>query len=1001
MSLPVPNLDDRSFRQIVDEAVRLIPRYCPEWTNHNESDPGVTLLELYAWMTEMVIYRLNKVPEKNFLTFLDLIGVRLKPPEPAKVVLELTPSEGVVGELVVRKGTQVATLQAAGGDPVTFETLHDVSLVPVHVVRAVSSHRGLVRDHGEGLASGEGREPLFCGVTEVERFLYIGDDRLSALDEQAAVDLLFEAMPGTGGPRVPSITEWQYFDGKRWREMTLNRNESDQRRLAFGSHPGIEKQIVNGIETYWIRGKLVEPLRDPKQVQLDTISLRVEILGEGILPEASFANIGAYIFLPVDLGKSFHPFGEEPKFDSALYLANKELFGAPEARIKIEAVLVEPSVVVSPEASPDLVVLWEYWNGRKWAELGRTSGMGVSGVQGPFNFLDSTGAFTRNGAVTFDRPNDLVEAEVSGQKNLWIRARINSGNYGAPGAYELIGQNWVFKEDRPLRPPCLKSLVFKYVREPKPVQVCLSYNDFQFRDHADDLNTPYVYFQPFLPDQDETPAFYLGFDGKFPDRTCRLYFEMEDSDVFGGEQLGGPPPGETNEMIRGHHRNGVPGSVKGPRVVWEFWDGGRWADLLPEDGTIGFTRSGYLTFDAPKRHDRRGVFETEAYWLRARLETGAYDAPPLLRAVLVNAVSAVNGVTVEEVLGSSDGSIEQRFDLASKPILAGPEVWVLEADPPNPSDAKLLAQEQGEGAVHPDEDGNGTWVRYHEVENFFDSRPGSRHHTCDPIQGIVGFGDGRRGYVPPKDRDSIKARYRLGGGVAGNVGAHTLTILKQSVAFVARVDNPFSASGGADAETIEEAKRRGTYAIKNRDRAITAEDYEQLALAASRRVARAKCVQASDGTISLLLVPKSEAKNGDARAVPSRDLIDRVAAFIDKRRLITARVNVGKPRLVPVSIELLISLKAGASADRVKSDVKDKIQKLLHPLEGGPRGDGWPFGRAVGKADLYPAIEGVDGVNRITDLALVDESRRLRVEMLELSDDELPQLIGVEIQDRG
>src|SRR5438128_1676670 len=414
MSLPVPNLDDRSWKQIVDEAVRLIPRYCPEWTNHNASDPGVTLLELYAWMTEMVIYRLNKVPEKNFLTFLDLIGVRLKPPEPAKVVLEFTPADGIEGELVVRKGTQVATLQAAGADPVTFETLRDLALIPVHVVRAVSSHRGMVADHTEALASGEAKEPLFAGVQEVERFLYVGDDRLSAFNEETAVDLFFEAMPGSSGPRIPTVTEWQYFDGKRWREMTLNRNESDQRRLAFGRHVGIEKQIVNNVETYWIR--------------------------------------------------------------------------------------------------------------RKRAEMGRTGGMGVSGPQGAFNFLDSTGAFTRNGAVQFDRPQDMVETEVGGQKNLWIRARINSGNYGAPGSYELIGQNWVFKEDRPLRPPCLKSLVFKYVREPKPVQYCQSYNDFQFRDHTDDLNTPYVYFQPFLPDQDETPAFYLGFDRKFPERGIHLYF---------------------------------------------------------------------------------------------------------------------------------------------------------------------------------------------------------------------------------------------------------------------------------------------------------------------------------------------------------------------------------------------------------------------------------------------------------------------------------------------
>src|SRR5947209_1319302 len=592
MSLPVPNLDDRSWKQIVDEAVRLIPRYCPEWTNHNASDPGITLLELYAWMTEMVIYRLNKVPEKNFLTFLDLIGVRLKPPEPARVVLDFTPSEGVDGELLVKKGTQVATLQAGGGDPVTFETLKDISLLPVHVVRAASSHRATVADHTEALATPEAKEALFTGVQEVERFLYVGDDRLNAFNEEAAVDLFFEAMPGSSGPRVPTITEWQYFDGKRWRDMTVNRAESDSRRLAFGSHPGIEKQIVNNVETFWVRGKLAEPLKDPAAVQLDNVSLRVEILGEGMAPETSFVNIGSYIFLPVDQGKSFHPFGEEPKFDCAL---------------------------------------------------------------------------------CFDRPADMMETEVGGQKNYWIRARINSGNYGAPGSYELQGANWVFKEDRPLRPPCLKTLVFKYVSEPKPIAHCMSFNDFQYRDHTDDLLTPYVYFQPFLPDQDESPAFYLGFDQKFPNRNINVYFELDDSAVGGrGEQLGGPAPGAAEDDV----------ALKGPRVVWEFWDGGRWADLLPQDRTIGFTRSGYLTFQPPRNMEKRSVFDTDAFWLRARLESGSYDLPPVLKAVLVNAVDAINGITVEEVIGSSDGSIDQSFKVANAPILAGPHLWVLEPDAP-------------------------------------------------------------------------------------------------------------------------------------------------------------------------------------------------------------------------------------------------------------------------------------------------------------------------------
>lgn len=991
MALPVPNLDDRSWKQIVDEAVRLIPRYCPEWTNHNASDPGITLLELYAWMTEMVIYRLNKVPEKNFLTFLDLIGVRLQPPEPAKAVLEFTPSDGAAGELFVKKGTQVATLQAAGGDPVTFETLRDIMLLPVKITRAVSSHRTTVADHTVALTSGEAKEALFAGVQEVERFLYVGDDRLNALNEEAAVDILFEMMPGSSGPSIPSITEWQYFDGKRWREMAMNRAESDARRIAFNRHPGIEKQIVNGKETFWIRGKLAEPLKDPASVQLDTIALRIEILGEGMAPENAFVNIGNFIFLPVDQGKSFHPFGEEPKFDCALYVGHKELFAAPEARIRIEMTLVEPSVVQSPEGSPDLMVFWEYWNGRKWAELGRTGPMGVSGNQGQYNFLDSTGAFTRNGAVTFDRPTDLFEIEVGGVKNLWIRARINSGNYGAPGSYEMVGSNWVFKEDRPLRPPCMKNMVFKYVREPKPLSHVMSYNDFQYRDHSEDSVTPYVYFQPFLPEQDENPAFYLGFDRKFPQRTIHLYFELDDSEVQASAQLGGPPPGAAEDDT----------VKKGPRVVWEFWDGNRWADLLPEDHTFGFTRSGYLDFDGPRDMQTRSVFDTEAFWLRARLETGAYDLPPKLRAVCVNAVDAINGITIQEILGSSDGAQDQSFTLANQPILANPSVTVLEPDSPTPADRKMIEAEEGVGSIKPDPDGLGTWVRYHEVENFFDSEPNSRHYILDPIKGEVIFGDGRKGYVPPTGRDSVKIEYRIGGGVVGNVGANTLTVLKQSVAYVQTVTNPFPASGGADAETIDEAKRRGTYAIKNRDRAITAEDYEQLALAASRRVARAKCVQASDGSISLLLVPKAEREDGDAKAVPSRDLIDRVGAFLDKRRLITARVNVGKPKQLPVSLELTISLKPGATADRVKADVKDKVKKLLNPLHGGPKAEGWPFGRAVGKADLYPVVEGVEGVDRITDLAIIDEGKRLRVEMLKMGDDELPNLIGVEIYDRG
>lgn len=74
MSIPLPNLDDRTYDDLVQEGLRLIPTYAPEWTNHNPSDPGITLIELFAYLTEMLNYRLNRVTDANKLAFLKLIN---------------------------------------------------------------------------------------------------------------------------------------------------------------------------------------------------------------------------------------------------------------------------------------------------------------------------------------------------------------------------------------------------------------------------------------------------------------------------------------------------------------------------------------------------------------------------------------------------------------------------------------------------------------------------------------------------------------------------------------------------------------------------------------------------------------------------------------------------------------------------------------------------------------------------------------------------------------
>ena len=85
MTLTAPNLDDRRFQDLVDDCKRLVQRRCPEWTDHNVSDPGVTLIETFAYVVDQVLYRLNRVPERSYVTFLELMGVELFAPSAARV----------------------------------------------------------------------------------------------------------------------------------------------------------------------------------------------------------------------------------------------------------------------------------------------------------------------------------------------------------------------------------------------------------------------------------------------------------------------------------------------------------------------------------------------------------------------------------------------------------------------------------------------------------------------------------------------------------------------------------------------------------------------------------------------------------------------------------------------------------------------------------------------------------------------------------------------------
>src|SRR5262245_34943650 len=263
--IPPPKLDDRTFNDIVDEAISIIPRYSPEFTNHNPSDPGITLIELAAWMTDLLIYRLNQVPDKNYVAFLNLLGIKLRAPRAARALTRFALVEGSVKQRVPR-GTQVSTPQATEEHTVTFETARDVMVAAARPDRCFSYFDDGYAENTRYIDPLPGQQDppfeVFAGAQRIERYLYLSDPRFANTGE-ASLLRLFLGTPERGGRDLARLLEWEYWEGTRWKDLDPAQIEVDRGEVAFMGPLRFEATTVNHVEGLWLRGRLAEVPRSP------------------------------------------------------------------------------------------------------------------------------------------------------------------------------------------------------------------------------------------------------------------------------------------------------------------------------------------------------------------------------------------------------------------------------------------------------------------------------------------------------------------------------------------------------------------------------------------------------------------------------------------------------------------------------------------------------------------------------------------------------------------
>lgn len=701
--------------------------------------------------------------------------------------------------------------------------------------------------------------------------------------------------------------------------------------------------------------------------------------------------LGYLNLVQLDLSKDYLPFGAQPRFNDTFYFAIGEALAAGKVQfedlISLEIDLLTPGIAGGSDAvnkqEKTVQLLWEFWNGRTWQALGVSSNTNptVGGVD--FGFQDSSYAFTKTGELRFRLPVDIESSSVNGNNNVWLRVRISNGHYGHESTYEpytiTIQENQITAYrliPANYAPPLIKSLnIILQRRSTLEVSHCLAENDFIFSDHTL-ANNSQSGFKPFRPTQDEEPTLYLCFDRPFANRSVTFYAAVappKPSDVA---------PDRFKEVT----------NQMSSLLVWEYVDGAAsWSRLAVIDETNGFTERGLIRFTGPAVFSRSTLFGQTGYWLRIRWEKGTFAVPPQLRYLLGNTTWAEQVQQVHnEILGSGSGNPGQIVRFAQQPVLPGQTVQVRESNPTKEIGGPLTAVSPATEFANDQEQ----WVTWQEVPDFYASDPTNPHYTLDRQTGELRFGDGQNGRLPPEGQNNIRAaHYRTGGGQRGNREAQTIVQLKTSIPYLAEVINYEAAVGGAEQESIEQVKRYAPRQLRHRDRAVTIEDVEDLAFAASSEVARTKAIppqfrpmnlwldldqepgelpihqRALAGEMGLIIVPHSSAP----RPVPTPALIARVQQYVQARASATAKLWVSGPQWVEVQIATTIVPTSIETADLVGEAVRSILTSYLHPLTGGPRGIGWAFGRQPYPSDLYALLESVPGVDHV---------RRLEIEEL-------------------
>ncbi|MEB3360472.1 MAG: putative baseplate assembly protein [Synechococcales bacterium] len=428
MNIPSPKIDQRSYHDLVQQTQDLAEAYT-DWQSppSHQPDAGLALIRIFGRMASVVSDRLNRVPDRNLLAFIDLIGAQPIPPQAARVPLTFNLAEGSPADVLVPAHTQVSAPALEGEkEEVIFETEQELLVTGTQLqAMVVVEDRDYYSDRSDWLQaetiSQKDAFSIFQGDHPAEHSLYIHCEEIFDLPELTSVTIAMDTDGTDSALQLEKLLHrWFYWDGTNWQSIHAVQIQAAASQVtATLSHlPKLIPVEINRTQAKWLRVDLnpygYEHLPEIRQIQINTS-----------IEQTHAAKACAYNAIALDVSKDFYPFGTAPSHNDTFAIVLDEQLIQPGVAVEIQTTLSHV-----PQHTADLELTWEIGDGQQWQPIAAVPDQETfcwSRDSSPPKFIAATAA------ATLQFPQTLPARKHPAESPYQIRARLTNGLYGTRG----------------------------------------------------------------------------------------------------------------------------------------------------------------------------------------------------------------------------------------------------------------------------------------------------------------------------------------------------------------------------------------------------------------------------------------------------------------------------------------------------------------------------------------------------------------------------------------